>query len=1679
MYKFIQNIGDYFNPGYFTEDFQQNVFTASGYDADAIKEFDKRFSGLRQKYFDFKQHIIDGHLPMRYVLRHTHDFHSLLLQALGYDTTAPYSEWLYLNDNRVVPVRHILREGSQPQLLIMEMQPMIALGDDGRVEGLFEQQYTQDPNADTSIARYRWSNWSLVCPQPIPDGCTISPKVINQALEEIFYLPEDQRPRYVLMLAGNRIYMLEEKQFKRGSYLVFDLEELFAEVSVKANKDYYALFCLLCGKPSLAAEGQSALMDKLEEESTRNAFSVTKDLKSGVINAVESLANEAIYYIHEVQQRALDETDDTFEQQVKDDCITIVYRLLFIFYAEARPELGILPMDNPVYVNGYSLDKLRDLEMVDMKKPGTQNGYFIHDSLWQLFAMLQHGYNEQLLQATASAHDDTDRPFSRTFAVKKIDSPLFDDSKLKVLGGIKYRNFVWQRIIRELSLTKPDSKRGTIGRISYANLGINQLGSVYESLLAYRGFYAEQDYIEVFKAGDEKDGTFLVPASRMDDFHQDEIKFNDNGEPHIIPKGTFVYRLNGRDRKKSASFYTPEVLTQSTVKYTLKGFVDRLKDDSDPFCAQDLLKLKILEPAMGAAAFQNEVINQLAELYISQREKELGKHVSPTSRRNEIQKVKAYIATHNVYGVDLNPTAIELGKLSLWLNVIHRDMETPFFSNRLAVGNAVIGAWLKVYSSDDVVATPRRGRSGAGPQKNGITLVPKSWWEKAPHKVKFFKNRVNRAANDVYHFLLPDKNMLGVLKIAEQKKAHPNEVKHMNKILKDWTAPLKSEEFAKLQRLSDKIDLLLKEYLDFQQSLEALTNNKTDLWGVFGQTTMQYDKAENYAEKERLNDTRYRHDNAYFRLKMVMDYWCALWFWDYDHADELPTREEYWSDINAMLNVSDEAINQRTRQALKQKVYVDGKGQLGLFPEGHMNGMFYQQQLESSVHEDLPNTGGAPCAGPQTMSQPLSDEETSETIIKSKQEILTEVKGDVRTIFDDSMRFKYVKDLADRYHFFHPMLEFIEVFWLRDGFDIICGNPPWIKLEFDEQGIISERFPEVAIRKMLAPDVRRMRDRLFKESSEMMRLYHEEEIENAGDAAFLNASCNYPLLIGQQANLYKCVLENGFTDLSDNGYMGLMIPEGAYDDPHGQPFRREIYHRLRYHFQYQNELILFPIGNREKFGTSVFSSATDSVCFDNINNLFTPSTIDACYAHDGHGICGGIKRDGKWNTEGHRDRIIRIDESSLKILADTFEEGNNEDSAKLVSIHANEIMDVLKAFASFEKHVSDYNPIITVDLDETGAVDSGIIRRETFYPSIANYEMVYNGPQIFVSNPSYKTPREICNEKADYDVIDLVSMSDNYIARSNYRPLLSLPEYKSIVKGFEVGQDSDGHIIYDNWIDHYKVGFRKMINLSGERSLICAVLPRKTAHIHGVISASFRSENDTVDMAGLCSSLPMDFFMKTIAAQNLTAVRMQGFPLGGDEKYIKAIRVRTLLLNCLTEEYKDLWKVCWSSSYIEEKWSIFDKRLKPYVHLIREWNHSTPLRNSFERRQALIEIDTLSAMLLGLSLKDLELMYTIQFPVLQSYESDTWYDARGNIIFTNNVLGLRGVGCDRPEWNAIRGTVSADGNSYDGNGEPYTHTIDPKKSELYGGQQVTYYPPYNRCDRIADYRRAWSFFEKL
>ena len=1639
-YRFIQNVGDYFPSGYFSDDFFEKVQKCAGISNDEVKDICSPYVRLKQEYNDYKNFIINDRPRVEDAIKKTHDFHTRLLSILGYQTDHAYQEHCVVNDEstpvEMIPVRHVIRQGEQVKMLVMEMQNLIPI-EEKEPAGLFEQQYESDERSGQQ--KYSARQWRFVFNLDT-EKYKISPAIINKAITHIFLLPEERRPHFILMLAGNTVFLFDKDKWAKGSYLQFSLDDLFAQASIDAkHRTLYALFHMLVSKHTLAAEGEMVLMDTIIEESYKNAYEVTKDLKEGVILAVETLANEALYWWKQNNNIPVsDYTDDTFESEVKDDCLTIIYRLLFLFYAESRDELEILPVDDEVYKLGYSLESLRDLEMVRLNSDASRNGYFFDDSIHHLFSLLSDGHN-------AKAADGN----SKSFRVRPIDSPLFNDKNLHHLAGVCIRNIKWQEIIKALSLSK---KKNYCGRISYANLGVNQLGSVYESLLAFRGFYAEEDYIEVHKANAPQDGTFLVPYSRMGDFDISEVLCDQQtGNPVILPEGTFVYRLNGRDRQKSASYYTPEVLTRSTVKYTLKSILDDVRANKRQ--ATELLELKILEPAMGAAAFQNEVINQLAEAYLAeqqrqQREKGLRNwRIQPDRYRDELQKVKAYIATHNVYGVDLNPTAIELGKLSLWLNVIHKDMETPFFANRLALGNAVIGAWLKVYSKQDVYGIFDRRDSTAKVNK---------WWEKAPHKVKFFSNRVNRSVNEVYHFLLPDANMLGVRSIKEQKKAHANEDKRMAAMLKDWTAPITDADFKTLQRISAKIDVLLKEYFTNQLSIDKLTNNRNDIWDGIDHSASNTlfkaeEQAESYAKKQQLFDTRYRHDNAYRKLKLAMDYWCALWFWEYDDADDLPTRQDFWGDIEALLDVDNSQLDTKTRQAL-------------------------ERAGSNVISEDMPEYG-------------KMTEDESQIVTKTQEEILTDSHAQVSLFAEeDPLRLKIADRLAKRYHFFHPMLEFIEVFWLRDGFDIICGNPPWIKLEFDEKGILSEKYPEVAIRKVSAPDVRKMRDQMFNINPATKVLYRSEEIDTACSSKFMSAYCNYPLLVGQHTNLYKCVLENCMDMASDdNGYIGLLTPESIYDDPKGQPLRRELYKRLRYHFQYQNELRQkAEVHHHTVYGDQLLGPVrSSSPRFASLSNLFHPSTVDACFAHDGHGLCEGKKeKSGRWNISGHKKRIVTFTDKELKVMSEAFEEGCDWESAKLVSIHVEEILDVIKRFSDFKKHVIDYNTIITEGLNETISVDKKQIIRNTKWAETKNMEMIFSGPHVFVANPYYKTPREQCILNSDYDIVDLSTLSDSYSARTNYIPNIPISDFRNLFVGFYKGQGTDG-IISDDWFSFYKAAFRRQIGADSERSLSGAIIPPNSAHIGGVVSVTFDNYDDLVEFSGCCSSTIWDFYVKILKISDVRINRINSFPLGIADKYKPALFVRTLLLNCLTTAYADLWQEMWDAAYKQDTWSLDDNRLKPFDQLHEDWAWDIPLRNYFERRQALVEIDVIAAMALGLTLEDLEMIYTIQFPVLQQNEADTWYDQKGNIVFTCSK-GLTGVGLDRKRntktgmlgWEDIRGE-QIDENTYAGTSPTHTHTIDPAKSELYGGQQVTYYAPYTKCNRIEDYRRAWAHFEEM
>lgn len=1604
MFRFLQNTGDFFNTGYFTEDFDQKVIQKSGYSADAIDSIRKQVTPLREKYFRYKKSLLEGGLRPQDVIKHTHDFHTQLLNALRYEgDRQPYAEPVYLSDEEVIPVRHVYRRGDTPHLLVMEMQPLVQTGDT-EPEGLFEQRYHADEDTPGKNAqRYHRSQWKQVF--HLEDDVKISPSIINEAVSALFLLEMDRRPRYILMLAGNVLFLLEQEKWFRGSFLQIDLEDLFAESS--HHRNYLALFYLLVGKDMLAPDSNMVLMEQLDEDSHKSAYEVTKDLKEGVIHAVEALANEALYYKKKVQGEQFDETDDTFEQEMKDDCLTMVYRLLFLFYAESRDDLDIVPSSDENYQRGYSLEMLRDLEQVPLNSDNSRNGYFFHESLTRLFGLLRQGYRR----------DDGQ---NRSFRVRPLDSPLFDDRRLKHLKKVRFRNIVWQDIICQLSLSRQLKKKAR-GRISYANLGINQLGSVYESLLAFRGFYAEEDYIEVHKAGKPEDGTWLVPRSRRDDFDEKEILKNEDDKDAILPKGTFVYRLSGRDRQKSASYYTPEVLTRCTVKYTLKPLLEKLQEKhKDKPWAIRLLDLKVLEPAVGAAAFLNEVINQLAEAYLAQRQAELKRKVSPDKYREELQKVKAFIATHNVYGVDLNPTAIELGKLSLWLNVIHQDMETPFFAHRLTTGNAVVGAWLKTYPLEAI-----REEKIPGSKKP----VAKEWWNAAPNPVEWKAGKgFKRSPGSVYHFLLPDENMVASSGIKLLKEEYPSEAKRVSDWRKAWKQLLKGDELKTVQRISDKIDRLLQEHYESVQLLNRQTANRVPVWGAEGREA-QIELSLGYHAKEELMQRRLSRSAPYYKLKLVMDYWCALWFWDLRDAAHLPDRQQYWQDIENLLAVNLDEAFQPTRGSLQQQQMVDATTRMALMPQ-------------KAAPEEASNAQNALLKGMEKTT--LLDQ------------------------MEEPLRLKRVRELSERYHFHHPQVEFLEVFWEGTGFDVIVGNPPWLKLLFEEKDIIAEKFPEVAIKSVSAPRVRQMQTSFFGNSF-LRDMYLIEATGTEASGTFMNARQNYPLLIGQQTNLYKCVLENGFSLVSKDGFLGLLHPEGIYDDPKGQIFRAEVYERLKYHFHHRNALNLFAeVHHQQYYSVNVYCGTKAEPNFRSMSNLCHPSVIDGSFIANDHQPVGGIKikseTDNKmvWNLKPHQKRIIHFTKEELCVLARTFENTDEWNGTKLTTIHAEPILAVLKKLGSFGKTLKLFETKISEAWHETNDINSGSIQRCTKAPDIDKYEMIFSGPHIYVSNPIYKTPLAQSKLNADYDVVHTVDIFEDFRANTNYIPTKGLIEFSEQIRGFVAGSAHKT----DRWIDHYKLGFRKMLGQANERTLISALLPPKSSHINGIISVVFKDERKLLEAQSLCSSIVLDFFIKTVGASNLTDSRLAAFPLGVPDSFCVPLYSRTLILNCLNKYYCHLWERHYQPEFNKQTWSQFDPRLKPFSTLTPEWQWSAPLRNWYERRQALVEIDVLSAMALGLTLEELILIYNVQFPVLQQNEDDTWYDAKGNIVFTCSK-GLSGVGVDRKDWEKIRDMKA---------GEAHKHIIT--KSELYQGKEVNYYAPFDKCDRVEDYKVAWAHFEK-
>ncbi len=705
----ITNKNEYYTNHYFSTVFEENASgTISGWNAAAkeSEELHTPWAMLRQNARQFYvAHDRYSRSPLNIkTLSDVRMLADLYLKSLGYPEAKPTT--VAVDDTLTVPVYLEMTKSNGAPLLWVILSASRE-EDAGIMESFCYDASSIEEDAFGTLYKGILSETS---------NEDLATKILFSAAEP---------PRFLIFITMNQIALIDRNKWNEKRYLQFELEEIFSRLE---NSTLQAMSVLL-HKDSLCPEDGKVLLDELDEQSQKNASGVSQDLKYALRESIELLGNEVLYDMAHRLGRDL-EADPVDAGQLTLECLRYMYRMLFVLFIEARPELGYAPIKAQSYYSGYSLESLRDIADTireDVDEVG--DGYYLHETLAKLYELIYDGYpkTEEEMKELADADSLHD-----VFLIAPLKAHIFDPEYTKMITAAKLRNRCMLRIIDLMSLTRSTGKKNSRrGRISYANLGINQMGAVYEALLSYRGFIAEHDLYEVKRKGDsfnELDVGYFVSEAELSGYDEDERVRYESGEKkgklHMYEKGTFIYRLAGREREKSASYYTPEVLTKCLVKYALK---ELLKDKT----ADEILHLTVCEPAMGSAAFLNEAINQLAEAYISRKEQETGEIISYEKRFNELQKVKMYIADRNVYGVDLNPIAVELAEVSLWLNTIYEGGFVPWFNTQLVNGNSLIGARRQVYAESALTTTSK-----------GL-----HWYENAPERVPLGTERKKKTGH--------------------------------------------------------------------------------------------------------------------------------------------------------------------------------------------------------------------------------------------------------------------------------------------------------------------------------------------------------------------------------------------------------------------------------------------------------------------------------------------------------------------------------------------------------------------------------------------------------------------------------------------------------------------------------------------------------------------------------------------------------------------------------------------------------------------------------------------------------------------------------------------------------------------------------------------------------------------
>lgn len=1370
-------------------------------------------------------------------------------------------------------------------------------------------------------------------------------------------------PAFALVLAGRWLVVAERARWPEGRYLAVDLQTVADRNNTRNGGEVHtALTCLAAESLAPDANGDIWWSGVLEA-SIRHTVGVSQDLREGVRESIEIIANEVIA---RRRARGLGPLPADRAQPLAMQSLRFIYRVLFLLYAEASPELGVLPVGAPEYENGYSLDRLRDLLLVELTG-ASRDGTHLYDSLAVLFRLVDRGNLELGVP-------EQDQDAALAFHALRAD--LFRPEAIGHIGEVGLGNAAMQQVLGKLLLSK-ERKGKDRGFISYAELGINQLGAVYEGLMSYTGIFAPGDMFEVAHDGNPAKGSWVVPVERAADLDdKDFVMVHDpvrGDRRKTYRAGQFIFRLSGRERQQSASYYTPEVLTRFTVGQALAELLDQ-GGRTTP--ADEILTMSICEPALGSGAFAIEATGQLAEQYLRRRQDELGRAIEPEDYPVQLQRTKAFIALHNVYGVDLNATAVEFAEITLWLDTMVKGLDAPWFGLHLRRGNSLVGARHGFYTTGQVA-----DRSWLTAPPTDVPL------DAMAERARTGGPVASDADGRIPHFLLPGAGWGATADAKETKEPAGERVKQVKAWRRQFKKAPTLAQTKRLVALGAQAEQLWTMALRRLGVAERQTRRAIALWGA-----EPAEAREPVVTREQIEESLADPDGAYQRLRRVMDAWCALWFVPLTgERVALPDWQEWIDAVEQLIGVPVRVRADRRHQPADQ--------QLAAFDEW--------------------------TALAEQESWALSGSTATS----------------VERALEDHPWLRVCEQVAAQQGFFHWQLDFATVF-ARGGFDLQVGNPPWVRPRSDSSALLAESDPWWMLENKPSEAAKKQRRAGTLLRSGAAELLVDGSTDVAALSAYVGDASNYPELAGLQPDLYRCFMSRVWANASEHGIAALLHRETHFTDEKAGGLRAAAYRRLRRHWQFKNELQLFEeIGHQKDYSVNVYASE-HPVSFLHACGLYHPETVERSLRHDGSGPEPGLKFRGAWDQRPHAGRIQHINEKTLTSWRDILENPDVAPACTRMLYTVNRASAAVLAKLAKSPRMGELELRFSPGWHETADRRKGYFVQRWGRPDSWG-DVILQGPHLFVANPAFKQPNETMKHNQDWSDVDLEKLPADFIPITAYKPAGDRAKY-----------DAD----YTHWDgeparDHYRLAWRRMAANTGERTLIPALIPAGTAHVHPVYAAASRDAKVLAQVAGFASSLLLDFSVRVVPKGDIHPSVINRLPISLlDHPLATDLLLRSLRLNCVTTAYADLWSACWCPEFSQDSWTLPAHSSVRLGDVGPEWQPSTLLRRDLDRRQALVEIDALVALMLGVTADELCTIYrTTQFAVLYGYDHGKYlYDANGRLV----PVELQRL------WAKEGDALSA----------------DELTTENASGNTYTYKLPFTRYDREADMRAAYVEF---